>query len=115
GAGHDGYVKAVVWTDFDNDGLPDIYLSQATSKNILFHNDGPKKGPDGEWGWSFTDVTERAGVGDPVYSFPALVFDYDNDGWQDIFVVSRLNQDLPTDASSAVPGGGRAKGQDKID
>jgi hypothetical protein len=49
---------------------------------VLFHNDGPQ--PDGSW--KFSNVTKMAGVEEPFKSFPTMFFDYDNDGWLDIFV-----------------------------
>ncbi|HKB16695.1 MAG TPA: CRTAC1 family protein, partial [Planctomycetota bacterium] len=79
-----GYFKGGIWGDLDNDGLPDLYLS-AQSKapgNLLFHNEG--RGADGRW--TFQEVGERAGVREPARSFPTWCFDYDNDGWQDLFV-----------------------------
>ncbi len=79
-----GFVKAVAWGDFDNDGRLDLYMSRFEEPNTLFHNRGP--GPDGVW--RFADVTEPAGVAEPLASLPAWFFDYDNDGWLDIFVSS---------------------------
>ena len=35
--------------------------------------------------WIFTEVSKRAGVNEPLYSFPTWFFDYDNDGYLDIF------------------------------
>ncbi len=82
-----GFVKGVAWGDFNNDGRPDLYVSRKSQPNILFRNDGPrdKKNPQPDR-WQFTDVTEQAGVAEPVQSFPTFFFDYDNDGWPDIFV-----------------------------
>src|SRR5262249_36771710 len=77
-----GYVKAVVSGDFDNDGRPDLYVSIAQAPNVLFHNDGPQPGG----GWHFSKVSKQAGVEEPIGSFPAMFFDYDNDGWLDLFV-----------------------------
>jgi hypothetical protein len=82
-----GMVKAVVSGDFNNDGRPDLYLSLHNQPNVLFRNDGPQKtGLGARSEWKFTDVTEKAGVREPIASFPAWFFDYDNDGWEDIFV-----------------------------
>ncbi len=77
-----GFVKGVAWGDYDNDGLLDLYVSRFNEPTILFHNDGPSA--DG--GWQFSDVSETAGVTEPLASFPTWFWDYDNDGWLDIFV-----------------------------
>ena len=81
-----GYVKGVAWGDYDNDGSPDLYLSILHSDNVLFHNnistDSPHSTSD------FTDVTTAAGVAEPTASFPTWFWDFDNDGWVDIFVGS---------------------------
>jgi len=82
-----GYVKGVAWGDFNNDGRPDLYVSIKGKPNRLFRNDGPvdRKNPNPER-WKFTDVTQQAGVGEPMHSFATWFFDYDNDGWPDLFV-----------------------------
>ena len=77
-----GFVKAVVSADYDRDGRPDLFLSVAAGDNVLFHNDGPQA--DGRF--RFTNVAAAAGVPEPQNSFPAAFFDYDNDGWPDLFV-----------------------------
>ena len=76
------FVKGVASADYDNDGRPDLYLSIQGAPNRLFHNDGP----DAQGRWQFSDVTARAGVSEPLFSFPTWFFDYDNDGWEDLFV-----------------------------
>ena len=84
GVAVEAYVKAVIWGDYDNDGRLDLYLSRLRThqKNILFHNEG-----EGEAGFHhFTDVSAAAGVPGPPISFPGWFWDYDNDGWLDIFV-----------------------------
>jgi FG-GAP-like repeat len=73
------YSKAVVATDYDNDGYVDFYVSNLNGNNFLFHNNH-----DG----TFTDVAQQAGVTNPWQSFPAWFFDFDNDGWPDLFVSS---------------------------
>jgi hypothetical protein len=82
-----GYVKGVVWGDYDNDGLQDLYVSVQNGDNLLFRNDGRSDppGPRGE-DWRFTQVGREAGVTEPQHSLPAWFWDYDNDGWLDIFV-----------------------------
>jgi enediyne biosynthesis protein E4 len=62
--------------DYDNDGFPDLYVTQY-GRSILYHNNG-----DG----TFADVTEKAGVAAPGWSSSAVWFDYDNDGRLDLFV-----------------------------
>jgi hypothetical protein len=73
--------------DYDSDGDEDIYFLNGAPlpgtdvmvppKNALYRNDG---------NWKFTDVTERAGVGDTGYGLGVCAGDYDNDGDQDIYL-----------------------------
>ncbi|MBI3415734.1 MAG: CRTAC1 family protein, partial [Verrucomicrobia bacterium] len=82
-----GLIKAVHSGDYNNDGWPDLYVSCRGQPNYLYRNDGPQsadKSPKGAW--KFTNVARDLGVAAPVMSFPAWFFDYDNDGWLDIFV-----------------------------
>ncbi len=66
--------------DYDRDGWMDIFVTTFAGDNyILFHNDG-----DG----LFTDVSYPSGVGEPTVPYlgwAAFFFDYDNDGWPDLF------------------------------
>ena len=71
------YCKASVWGDYDNDGDPDLYVSNFAEENRLYRNNG-----DG----TFTDVAIELGVEEPVESFATWFWDYDNDGWLDLFV-----------------------------
>jgi len=73
--------------DFDNDGLIDLYvLAGPFGSNFLFRNQG-----DG----TFADVADAAGVGlAGVSSSGPLFFDYDGDGWLDLFV-GAVNGDPP--------------------
>jgi hypothetical protein len=73
--------------DYDNDGYLDIYLvnsltidlvkSNQKTRSALYHNNG-----DG----TFTDVTDKAGVGDIGWGMGAAVGDYNNDGFDDLYV-----------------------------
>ena len=76
------FTKAVSAGDYDNDGFPDLYVSNYGEDNFLYHNNG-----DG----TFTDVAKRMHVEQPIASFPAWFFDYNNDGWLDIFVASFIH------------------------
>jgi len=73
--------------DYDGDGYLDIYLvnsltvdmvkSKQKTRSVLYHNNG-----DG----TFVDVTDKAGVGDIGWGMGVAVGDYNNDGWDDIYV-----------------------------
>src|SRR6202030_1500271 len=75
------YGMGVAVGDYDNDGYPDISVTNFR-KNILYHNNG-----DG----TFTDVTAKAGVAAGGWSVSAGFFDYDNDGHLDLFVTRYLD------------------------
>jgi len=74
------FIKGCVWSDFNNDGYPDLYLSSIRGNNYLFKNGGP------DADFSFSNVVDQAGTKGPIKSFPCWAFDYDQDGWEDIFV-----------------------------
>ncbi|WP_162051767.1 CRTAC1 family protein [Pontibacter pamirensis] len=76
------YVKGVTSGDFDNDGWQDIYVSTLYGQNYLFRNMGLGKKDQ----LKFEDVTEKAGLHKPMMSFPTWFYDFNNDGWLDIFV-----------------------------
>ncbi len=73
--------------DYDNDGFPDIYLvnsltvdlakTHKKTRSALYHNNG-----DG----TFTDVTDKAGVGDIGFGMGVAAGDYNNDGFDDLYV-----------------------------
>ena len=88
-----GFVKGVAWGDFNNDGRPDLYVSVLHGRNHLFRNDGPA--PVGSTAfWKFTDVTVQSNVALQKNSFTTWFFDYDNDGWPDIFVAGYSTESL---------------------
>jgi hypothetical protein len=82
-AGDGNYGMGVAVGDYDNDGYPDIFVTNY-GKNILYHNNG-----DG----TFTDVTAKAGVAGGGWSVSAGFFDYDNDGKLDLFVTRYMDWD----------------------
>ncbi len=77
GVSNHRFAKAVTWGDYDDDGDPDLYVSNI-GPNRLYRNDG-----DGR----FTDVAPQLGVTAPEgRSFATWFFDFDNDGDLDLFV-----------------------------
>ena len=82
-AGDGNYGMGVAVGDYDNDGFPDMYVTNY-GKNILYHNNG-----DG----TFTDVTAKAGVAAGGWSVSAGFVDYDNDGKLDLFVTRYMEWD----------------------
>lgn len=76
------YIKGATSADYDNDGDIDLFLSGMNKRKTLLKNTGLKNGIP-----QFVDVTDQAGLaGINVMTFPTWFWDYDNDGWQDIFV-----------------------------
>ena len=75
-----GYGLGCVWGDYDNDGFPDLYITQF-GRNVLYHNNG---------NGTFTDVTDKAGVAGTefgtLFHSGATFFDYDRDGRLDLYV-----------------------------
>jgi hypothetical protein len=73
------FSKGAVWGDYDNDGDPDLYVSNYGERNFFYVNNG-----DG----TFVERAAELGIDRPIMSFPTWFFDYDNDGWIDLFVAS---------------------------
>ena len=76
-----GYGQGVAVGDYDNDGWPDLYLTNY-GPSQLWRNRG-----DG----TFEDVTAAAGCGDTRWTTSAVFLDYDRDGWLDLFVAAYVD------------------------
>jgi hypothetical protein len=76
-----GYGMGAAVGDYDNDGYPDLYITNF-GHNVLYHNN--RNG-------TFTDVTAGAGVDDERWSTGAAWLDYDGDGYLDLVVLNYLD------------------------
>lgn len=70
------WCKGAAWIDFDNDGFPDLFLNYLFDTSRLFRNNR-----DG----TFRDVTYSSEIEGPQMGFSCWAWDYDNDGWLDLF------------------------------
>jgi hypothetical protein len=95
-----GYTHGVAVADYDNDGDRDLFVA-GLRENILYRNRG-----DG----TFEDATEEVGLGHPdpeygtLWSVAAAFFDYDRDGWLDLFVSNYCVWDPETEPACGPPG-----------
>src|SRR5712691_9756177 len=82
-----GYGLGCVWGDYDNDGFPDLYVTQF-GRNVLYRNNGDS---------TFTDVTDKAGIAGVKSGTPfhggATFFDYHRDGRLDLYVGGYVSMD----------------------
>jgi hypothetical protein len=78
-----GFNMGVAIGDVNNDGKPDVLITQYTGAR-LFLNLG---------GMRFADVTEEAGIKNPSWGSSAAFLDYDRDGWLDLVIVNYVNYD----------------------
>src|ERR1700688_215105 len=83
GLGIAGYNMGVAIGDVNNDGLPDVLVTQYGGVRLLL-NLGHGK---------FQDVTQAAGLDNPAWGTSAAFFDYDRDGWLDLVVVNYVDYD----------------------
>lgn len=73
------YSFACSWNDYNNDGWPDLYVVNDFGRKVLYKNNG-----DG----TFADVSAAACIEDPGEGMSMAWLDYDNDGFDDLYVVN---------------------------
>jgi hypothetical protein len=78
-----GYNMGVAVGDINNDGWPDVLVTQYDDIK-LFLNQG---------NGSFRDVTQEAGISNPSWGTSAAFFDYDRDGWLDLVIANYVDYD----------------------
>ena len=83
GLGLAGYCTGVAIGDVNNDGHPDVVVTQYGGVKLFLNNGNG----------TFTDVTDEAGLKDPLWATSASFVDYDKDGWLDLVVVNYLDND----------------------
>lgn len=81
GLGDTGYGMGVAVGDVDNDGHPDLYLT----------NFGPDRLYRNNRNGTFSEISQSAGIGSPGWGTSASFFDYNRDGWLDLFVVNYVD------------------------
>lgn len=83
GLGIAGYSTGVTIGDVNNDGRPDVLVTQYGGVKLFLNNGNGK----------FTDITEQSGLKNPLWATSACFFDYDRDGWLDLIVVNYVEDD----------------------
>jgi hypothetical protein len=71
--------RGACWGDYDGDGYPDLFVNNLDGPPHLYHNNR-----DG----TFTDVAAQLGVVGPTEGFSCWFWDYDNDGWLDLYATA---------------------------
>ena len=78
-----GLNMGVAVGDVNNDGRPDLVVTQVNGTRLLLNLGGMR----------FADVTAEAGIVNPMWGTSVALLDYDRDGWLDIFVVNYVDYD----------------------
>ena len=87
GVADTGYGMGCAVGDYDNDGFPDLYVTNFGA-NVFFRNNG-----DG----TFTDVTTQTGTGDTRWGTSCAFIDYDNNGFLDLYVTNYVKYAIESD------------------
>jgi len=91
----EGTGAGCVWFDYNNDGLPDLYVANGRPLDDSMHPYPLKEKPNplphnhlyrNNGNGTFTDVTDKAGLNPDMYSIAVAAADYDNDGLVDLLV-----------------------------
>lgn len=98
GTGDVGYGMGCTCADYNNDGWPDLYVTNYGS-NVLYRHNGSRTAP------GFVEVSVAAGVAGRAYSASSAFFDYDRDGDLDLFVVNYVRWSPETEQECRDPGG----------
>jgi enediyne biosynthesis protein E4 len=80
-----GYCMGVAVGDVNNDGLPDVLVTEYRGVRLFLNRGGGK----------FVDVTKEAGLENSGWGTSAAFFDYDRDGWLDLVIVNYVDYDPP--------------------
>jgi hypothetical protein len=102
-----GWATGATMVDIDNNGYLDIYVSVSGSErskgkdraNLLFLNNGDR---------TFTEAAARYGIADTGFSAHAVFFDYNGDGYLDLFLLNNSPQDFARGAADTHPLGVRS-------
>jgi enediyne biosynthesis protein E4 len=78
-----GFNVGVAVGDINNDGLPDVVVTQYQGIKLFLNRGGGR----------FQDVTDQSGLSNPSWGCSAAFFDFDRDGWLDLVVVNYLDFD----------------------
>jgi hypothetical protein len=83
GLGIAGHNMGVAIGDVNNDGRPDVLVTQYGGVKLFLNLGGGK----------FQDITDAAGLANPAWGTSAAFFDYDRDGWLDLVIVNYVDYD----------------------
>ncbi|MEJ2633929.1 MAG: FG-GAP-like repeat-containing protein [Calditrichia bacterium] len=74
--------NGVSFGDIDNDGDPDLLVTDRNGRSALYRNDTPPRSAQ----WIFTDITDASGLQVPYPAYGSVISDFNNDGWPDIWI-----------------------------